>query len=121
MCLILLAYDVHPRYRLIVAANRDEYYDRPTAPLSWWQDHPEVLAGRDLRSGGTWMGVTRGGRFAAVTNYREPGGRDPDALSRGRLVLGFLTSNVDAPDYLASLRTEEDAYNGFSLVAGDAG
>ena len=121
MCLILLARDVHPRYRLIVAANRDEYYDRSTAPLAWWQDHPEVLAGRDLRSGGTWMGITRDGRFAAVTNYREPGGNDPGARSRGRLVLGFLTSDADAPRHLASLRAEQDAYNGFSLVCGNAG
>ncbi|HEU0079343.1 MAG TPA: NRDE family protein, partial [Longimicrobiaceae bacterium] len=69
MCLILLAHDAHPRYRLVVAANRDEFYERPTAPAAWWPDAPGVLAGRDLRGGGTWLGITRGGRFAAVTNF----------------------------------------------------
>ncbi len=92
MCLILLAYDVHPEYRLILAANRDEFYDRPTLPMAFWEDHPDILAGRDLKGGGTWLGITRSGRFAAITNYREPGGpkaRCPVARSSGeRLSFG---------------------------------
>ena len=87
MCLILLAHDLHPRYRLVVAANRDEFYERPTAPAHWWEEEPGVLGGRDLRSGGTWMGITRHGRFAAITNFREPGKVRADAPSRGGLVL----------------------------------
>ncbi len=119
MCLILFANEVHPRYRLVVAANRDEFYERPTAPATWWADEPSVLAGRDLRSGGTWMGVTRGGRFAAVTNFREPGRTRDDAPSRGGLVLASLTDDRAPSRYLGEVETVADAYNGFNLLAGD--
>ena len=84
MCLILFAYRCHPRYELVLAANRDEYYDRATAPLGFWDDAPDILAGRDLQAGGTWLGVTRGGRFAAITNYRDPADFKPGAPSRGK-------------------------------------
>jgi uncharacterized protein with NRDE domain len=121
MCLILIANDVHRRYRLVVAANRDEFYERPTARADWWQDAPGVLAGRDLQSGGTWMGVTRSGRFAAITNFRDPGAMRDDAPSRGGLVLGALTTSLPFDDYLAKVASEGARYNGFNLLAGDGG
>lgn len=119
MCLILLAHEAHPRYRLIVAANRDEFYERPTAPAAWWDDAPEVLAGRDLRGGGTWMGITRAGRWAAVTNYRETAPPPPAAPSRGGLVGGFLRGDEDPETYLHSLLPGAAEYAGFNLLAGD--
>ena len=96
MCLILMAYRVHSDYELLVAANRDEFYDRPTAPLAFWDDHPALLAGRDLQEGGAWMGLSGAGRFAALTNYRDPSTQRSDARSRGLLVSGFLTSDACA-------------------------
>ena len=129
MCLIYVAWRRHPRYRLVVAANRDEYHARPAAPAHWWEDAPGVLAGRDLEAGGTWMGITRGGRFAAVTNYRDsvksvPGtGRGATASagapSRGALVGAFLSGDESAPAYLDRVAREGHRYNGFSLLAMD--
>ena len=120
MCLILFAYRQHERYRVILAANRDEFYGRPTASAAFWGDAPDLLAGRDLKSGGTWLGVTRAGRFAAITNYREPDVRLEGAPSRGELVAGFLQSD-DAPQaYLDRLAPSADRYNGFNLIVGDA-
>jgi uncharacterized protein with NRDE domain len=119
MCLIYLAHRVHPRYPLVVAANRDELHARPSSPAHWWQDVPGLLAGRDLQAGGTWMGVTRGGRFAAVTNFREPGARDANARSRGELVSGFLEGTDDALSFLAQVSRAGQRYNGFSLLAYD--
>jgi uncharacterized protein with NRDE domain len=119
MCLILFAHRAHPEYPLVVAANRDELYDRPTAAAGFWPDAPEILAGRDLREGGTWMGITRGGRFAAVTNYREmPLVRD-GKRSRGHLVAGFLRSTEPADAFARSLAAEGDEYNGFNLLVGE--
>lgn len=120
MCLILLAYAAHPMHRLIVLANRDEYYSRPTAPLDFWQDHPQVLAGRDLEHHGTWMGVTRTGRLAAITNYRAPHLLKNDAPSRGHLVSGFLLSDEPPAQYLRRIDAKADAYNGFNLIVGDS-
>jgi uncharacterized protein with NRDE domain len=119
MCLVLLAWDAHPRYRLIVGANRDEFYARPTAPADWWPDAPQVLAGRDLREGGTWMGVTRDGRFSAVTNVREPQMYRVGAPSRGHLVGNFLVSRAPAMGYVAGLMPVAPAYNGFNLLLFD--
>jgi len=123
MCLILVAWQSHPDYALVVAANRDEFYARPAAPVHWWQDAPQVLAGRDLAEvigeSGTWMGVTAEGRFAALTNYRAPSEKRTDARSRGELVSSFLRGD-DAPgDYLAGLIGEDGCYNGFNLLATD--
>ena len=119
MCLILFAHRAHADYPLVVAANRDEMYERPTAAAGFWDDAPELLAGRDLREGGTWMGITRGGRFAAVTNYREmPLVRD-GKRSRGHLVAGFLRGAASPGEYVRALAVEGDAYNGFNLLAGD--
>lgn len=120
MCLILLALDTHPDYSLVLAANRDEFYDRPTASAAFWGEAPAVLAGRDLRAGGTWLGIDRRGRLAAVTNYRQ-GQREPEApRSRGRLVSDYLTGAADGRAYLAGIEREAALYNGFNLIAGDA-
>ena len=121
MCLILLALDTLPDYPLVVAANRDELYDRPTARAAFWEDAPAVLAGRDLRAGGTWLGMDRSGRLAAVTNFRQ-GEREPEARrSRGHLVSEFLVAPTDGRDYLARVERDAALYNGFNLIAGDAG
>jgi uncharacterized protein with NRDE domain len=119
MCLVLLALDSHPEYSLIVAANRDEFYDRPTAPADFWADAPSVLAGRDLKAGGTWLGIDRHGRFAAVTNYRQGQRESPAARSRGHLVSDFLIRDVGALEHVERVRAERDLYNGFNLIAGD--
>lgn len=121
MCLILLALDAHPRYRLVLAANRDEFYDRPTAPAAFQDDAPHILAGRDLQGGGTWCGITTGGRFAAVTNYRDPRPHREGMLSRGMLVIDFLRGGMPADAWLERLRRDGDGYNGFNLIFGDGG
>lgn len=113
MCLILVAWKVHARFPLVVAANRDEFHGRPAARAAFWDDKPDVLAGRDLQAGGTWMGVSRGGRFAAVTNYR--GGAEPGAAkSRGALVTQYL-EGAGVPE----LAQHKSAYSGFNLLASD--
>lgn len=116
MCLIIVGWQAHPEFPLVVAANRDEFYTRPTALADCWRDVPEIIAGRDLQAGGTWLGVTRHGRFAAVTNVREPG-VVPGRLSRGELTRNFLQSDQSASDYLAEL--EHSAYSGFNLLLSD--
>jgi len=121
MCLILFAYRYHPRYPLIVAANRDEFYDRPTAPASFWETEPRLLAGKDLRCGGTWLGVTGDGRFAALANYRDPRSMKSDAPSRGALVPEFLLCGMPPDGYQEVLREKSAGYNGFSLLFGTAG
>jgi uncharacterized protein with NRDE domain len=120
MCLIAFAYDTHPDYRLVLAANRDEFYQRPTAPLAFWEDHPTLLAGRDLQQQGTWMGVTARGRIAAITNYRDPGHIKSGAPSRGHLVSDFLLGDMPPDAYLASVNRSAARYNGFNLIVGDA-
>lgn len=117
MCLILLAWHSHPRFPLIVAANRDEFYRRRSASADFWGAHPQVLAGRDLEAGGTWLGITRQGRFAALTNYRDPSRHLADAPSRGRLVSDFLCGHDTIDAYLDSLQPSD--YNGFNLLLGD--
>jgi uncharacterized protein with NRDE domain len=102
-----------------MVGNRDEFYERPTAPMAFWNDAPDVLAGRDLRAGGTWLGVTRTRRFAAITNYRDPHHVRADAPSRGDLVSRFLTSQTEPQDYLKQLAPYGDRYNGFNLLVGN--
>lgn len=119
MCLILFAHGAHADYPLVIAANRDEYYQRPTAKAAFWQDHPHILAGRDLECMGTWLGVTRSGRFAALTNFRDPSERKTDAPTRGGLVSGFLTSDMEPRAYLEEVAKLAPRYNGFSLLTGD--
>ena len=118
MCLVLIAWRAHPRYPLVIAANRDEFFARPTAAARFWEDAPDILAGRDLSAGGTWMGITRQGRFAALTNFREPGGRKTEAPSRGGLVSGFLAGAMPAEAYMAAVQDRAALYNGFNLVCG---
>ncbi len=118
MCLILFAYNVHPTYKLIVAANRDEFYGRETAPVHVWEDHPEIIAGRDLEKMGTWMGVTKNGRFAAVTNYRNPKEITDGKLSRGELVSNYLKSSETPEDYLKMMERNAGLYPGFNLLVG---
>jgi uncharacterized protein with NRDE domain len=119
MCLALFAFHTHPRFPVVIAANRDEFHERPTAAAAFWTDAPGVLAGRDLREGGTWMGVTRGGRFAAVTNYRDPRELKETRKSRGHLVKGYLEGTDTPLNYLGTVSREGGAYNGFNLVVGD--
>ncbi|WP_378954803.1 NRDE family protein [Pelosinus sp. sgz500959] len=119
MCLILFAYQHHPKYSLIVAANRDEYFSRPSAPAEYWSDHPHVLAGRDLKELGTWMGITIDGNFAALTNYRAPSNQSATALSRGHLVSDFLCDKHSPAQYLESVAQKAKRYNGFNLLVGD--
>ena len=121
MCLILFAHRVVPGTPLIVAANRDERFDRPAAPAAVWDDHPEILAGRDLSGGGTWLGVSRSGRFAALTNFRDPASHRSEAASRGQLVAEFLQARQSPAAYMYELVPKSRAYNGFNLLAGDAG
>lgn len=119
MCLILFAYRTHPEYRLILAANRDEFFARPTEPLAFWPDEPEILAGRDLQAGGTWFGISPDGRFAAVTNFREPQSNRPDALSRGKIPLDYLKSGLAPDTFCRTANTAWHNCNGFNLIAGD--
>ncbi len=119
MCLILFLYDKDPDYRLILAANRDEFYDRPTSPLAFWDDAPDVLAGRDLKGTGTWLGITKKGRIAAITNFREPDLFKPDAPSRGLLISDYLTGTKAPKIYLKHIKTIGHRYNGFNLIVGD--
>ncbi len=118
MCLILFSYKQNPDYPFIFAANRDEFYDRPSAPVALWEEHPDVLGGRDLKEGGTWLGVTRKGRMAALTNYRDPLHLKPNAPSRGWLVRDFLTGETDASAYVESLKKKGAEYNGFNMILG---
>lgn len=129
MCILLIAWKTDPEYPLIVAANRDEAYARPASPARWWPDAPRVLAGRDLKAGGTWMGVTRDGRFAALTNYwgneqapRRPASRTGSETappSRGNLVGDFLTSDISTGKYRRRIARSGSAYEGFNLVFGN--
>src|SRR5436190_15766372 len=119
MCLILIAYRTEPRYQLVVAANRDEFFRRPTAPADYWADATQILGGRDLEKGGTWMGVTRDGRWAAITNYRDGTVVSPGAKSRGDLVAGFLRKPAASGTYADSVRNSSAEYASFNLVVGD--
>ena len=120
MCLILFALQQHKDYPLVVIANRDEYYARPTETAHWWPDTPGIFAGRDLEARGTWMGVNRNGRFAAVTNVREPGKSEPAKLSRGKLTRDFLASRESAKIFLKNIESSAGDYAGFNLLVGDS-
>lgn len=118
MCIINLHLQDHPTYKLIIAANRDEFLQRPTAPASFWEDAPHLLAGRDLEAMGTWLGITKQGRFAALTNYRNPKLESPNKKSRGDIVEQFLNRNDDPTEYLQQLRNNREQYNGFNVIVG---
>ncbi len=120
MCLLFFAYDCHPTYSLILAANRDEYYNRPTAAAHFWETNPGVLAGRDLQMLGTWMGITRSGHFAALTNFRDPSAQIIGPESRGRLVSNFLCLNESPEKYMLEVAKKRTLYNPFNLIVGDS-
>lgn len=120
MCLILFAIDAHPQYPLILAANRDEFFARRTQSLHWWQERPDVLAGKDLEAGGTWFGVRRDGRIAAITNYRQPSDMTWPT-SRGQLAHDFLFGDATPLQFLQQLEKTADQYAGFNLLLGDKG
>lgn len=118
MCLLVFSYKNHPDYDLIFAANRDEFYGRPTRPAVFWEDHPNLLAGKDLKAGGTWMGITKSGKISALTNYRDPSIQKDDAPSRGHLVRNYLTDSTEADTFLKDIKRNADRYNGFNILAG---
>ena len=119
MCLLLIASRIHQDYKLIVAANRDEFYSRPAAPADFWNDHPDLLAGKDLEAGGTWLGITQNGRFSAITNFRNF--HNPvkeNAPSRGKLTTDFLLAKNSMQSYTEKLQNSSSDYNGFNLIYG---
>jgi uncharacterized protein with NRDE domain len=118
MCVILFAAGAHPRYPLIVAANRDEAYARPAAPAAFWSDSPHVYAGRDLEQRGTWLGLSVDGRFAAITNYRQGSAGVEAPRSRGELTRAYLEGGGDAQEYLERVARRYDQYRGFSMILG---
>ena len=123
MCLILTSWQSHPEYPLVVLANRDEFYERATDPMGWWDDHPNILAGRDRADvkgqSGTWMGISKSGRFAAITNVRAPSEKNPDAQTRGEITAKFLKTS-DSPEIFIDTHAHTfNRYNGFNLLATD--
>ena len=120
MCLIFFSIQKHPTYKLVVAANRDEFYNRKTAAAAFWADHPEILGGRDLQAQGTWMAMTKSGKISMLTNYRDPQNIDPKAPSRGQLVSDYLVESISPQQYLHDIDTNGKKYNGFNLIVGDA-
>lgn len=119
MCILFIARDQRKDYPLIIAANRDEFHERPTQSSHIWPTHPPIFAGKDLRAGGTWMGVTRSGRIAGLTNIRRSDEARPDAKSRGELVVDFLTHQYDDDAFQQALQARRNNYNGFNLLYGD--
>lgn len=119
MCLINFQYERHPNYKLIIAANRDEFYERPTAQAHFWKDHPQVLAGRDLHGMGTWLGITKQGRFAALTNIRNPEEDVSDKKSRGDILKNYLAGTEPAESFVENLKKEKNQYASFNLLVGN--
>lgn len=119
MCLIVFAYQCHPKYKFILAANRDEFYNRSTAKVHWWEDQPDIFGGRDLEAHGTWMAIHKNGRFAAVTNYRDLKNIRSDAQSRGDLPVNFLASKIASESYAKQVFDKGQHYNGFNLITLD--
>ena len=118
MCLIFLSIKQHPTYKLIIAANRDEFYERKTAPAHFWDDAPHVVGGRDLEASGTWMAMSRHGKISMVTNYRDLKNLKNQAPSRGQLVSDYLFNNDEPKYYLERISKNAHAYNGFNLIVG---
>jgi uncharacterized protein with NRDE domain len=119
MCLAVLAIRELHDIPVVIAANRDEYHARPTSAAAPWPEAPDIVAGRDLQSGGTWMGMTTNGRYALVTNYRDPMSIRPGTPSRGKLVADFLRGDTPPAAYAAAVQETGEAYNGFNLIVGD--
>ncbi|WP_100402657.1 NRDE family protein [Bacillus sp. FJAT-42315] len=120
MCLINFQFQQHPNYKLIVAANRDEFFARPTKRAHFWEDEPQILAGRDLEKMGTWLGVTTSGRFAALTNFRDPTESTEGKWSRGDIVRSFLSGQMEAELFLQRLSEEKAYYPSFNVIVGTA-
>lgn len=120
MCLVIFHLQKHPNYKLIVAANRDEFYDRPTASAHFWEDKPNILAGRDLEQKGTWLGINKQGQFATLTNFRDPTLESTDKMSRGEIVTNYLMENIAPKKFLAQLHENRKRYNGFNVLLGNS-
>ena len=118
MCVIFFAYKIYPEFPLILLANRDEFYNRPTEAAKNWRDFPQILAGRDLVGNGTWLGINNAGKFAAVTNYRDPNAPKGN-VSRGNLVADFLKSDESAENYLKEIQKKASEFSGFNLIVGE--
>ncbi|MCG8305835.1 MAG: NRDE family protein [Cytophagales bacterium] len=121
MCLIILALNKHPRYKLILAANRDEFFNRPTVEADFWEEHKNILAGRDKLSNGTWLGISKSGRFTAITNYRDPGLNRTNTSSRGTLSKNFLLGATNVRSFISQISEEKQNYNGFNILLSDNG
>ncbi len=119
MCIILFSYKTHPKYKLILASNRDEFYKRPTEQLAQWTDNKKIIAGRDKQDDGTWMGVAKYGKFSALTNYRDLSRIKDKAPSRGLLVSNFLCGTQRPKQYLEEIRGSAELYNDYNLLVGD--
>ncbi|MFL0361476.1 NRDE family protein [Pseudobacillus sp. 179-B 2D1 NHS] len=120
MCLINFCFQAYAPYKLVIAANRDEFFNRPTQKAHYWEETPSVLAGRDLEKMGTWLGITKTGRFAALTNFRDPSEKTEGKRSRGEIVQAFLTGTEPPEVFMDELREQKDSYPGFNLLAGTA-
>ncbi len=119
MCLIVFGYKISEEYPLVLAANRDEFFRRPTLAMHFWEDSPDILAGKDLEQGGTWFGIHKNGRFAALTNYRNPAALKPDAPSRGEIIMDFLKSRKSPEKFIHDFESKALSYNGFNLIFGN--
>lgn len=115
MCLIFFSINEHPKYKLIVAANRDEFYERPALPAHWWKK-PRILAGKDLKANGTWMAVNKKGKFAAVTNYRDPAAFDPKKESRGKIIVDYFNADKES-NFFKSLKQTRTKYNSYNFIS----
>jgi uncharacterized protein with NRDE domain len=118
MCLIIFGINITPEYKFIAAANRDEFYERPTVPMHLWEGEKGILAGKDLKEGGTWMGLNRGGKFAAITNFRDMSKIRDSAPSRGQIVLNYINGNYNDKEFDEYLINKGEEYNGFNLIYG---
>lgn len=121
MCLLVFSINDHPNYNFIFAGNRDEFYGRPTRGAQFWEDHPHLLAGKDLKKGGAWLGITEKGKFSVITNFRDPALVKKDPPSRGKLVLDYLVSGIEPGIFLQEIDRKAEHYDGFNLLAGTTG
>jgi uncharacterized protein with NRDE domain len=119
MCILFIAVNQHPRYPLVIAANRDEFHQRPTQPAHFWESDKNILAGKDLTAGGTWMGINTAGNIAALTNIRAPGKERQNAITRGELVANFINKHNSQSNYLQQLKDSHLQYNGYNLLFGN--
>jgi len=119
MCLIIFGLEAHPQYKLVLIANRDEFYARPSMAAHFWEEHPHLLAGKDLQGGGTWLGINKKGKFSALTNYRDPLNIRTDTPSRGELNTNYLLGDADPLKYMFRVQFKASQYNGFNLLTGD--